>query len=141
MQVRHKLDTDPEMPKDFYGRKADRWRVIFSIADALGCGKKAREAAEIISGDYPDEDIRVILLDDIRRVFGMLADDRVTRELLLRSLLELDDGQWTAKPRNRARRRRPRAARRPAGTQLGNSERFAGRQLDQRRRPRGALPH
>ena len=34
-EVRGKLNTDPAMPDGFHGRVADRWRALFSIADAL----------------------------------------------------------------------------------------------------------
>ena len=43
-----KLDTNPAMPK-FIGRQANKWRVLFAIADNLGRGDIAREAASKLS--------------------------------------------------------------------------------------------
>jgi hypothetical protein len=91
--MRGKFDTDPEMPSGFYGRLADRWRVLFSIADALGHGAKARAAARVFASEHNDEDIKVLLLADIRQVFG--TDDQIIAENLLKRLLVLDDGQWS----------------------------------------------
>ena len=61
-QARGSLDTDPPMPDGFYGRAADRWRVLFSIADALGHGDQAREAAKTFASEHQDEDIKIELL-------------------------------------------------------------------------------
>jgi Protein of unknown function (DUF3631) len=80
---------------DVFGRVADRWRVLFSIADALGHGNRARLAATSFVGEHSDEDIRVILLSDVRRVFGAFAEDRIKTSLLLQHLLALDDAQCT----------------------------------------------
>jgi Protein of unknown function (DUF3631) len=94
-QVRTRLDTDPVMPDRFYGRAADRWRVLFSIADALDRGDQARQAAKVFASEHTDEDVKIELLADIRRAFGAFADDRIGTELLLQQLLMLDDGRWT----------------------------------------------
>jgi hypothetical protein len=94
-QVRTQLDTDPAMPDGLYGRAADRWRVLFSIADALGRGDQARKAAKAFAGEHADEDVKIELLSDIRHVFGALADDQIAAEVLLQHLLALDDGRWT----------------------------------------------
>jgi hypothetical protein len=93
--VRTLLRTDPLMPDRFYGRAADRWRVLFSIADALGRGDQARQAAKVFASEYTDEDVKIELLADIRRAFGAFADDRISTELLLERLLMLDDSCWT----------------------------------------------
>jgi hypothetical protein len=95
-QVRSTLNTDPAMPKGFYGRIADRWRALFAIADAVGRGDHAREMAKILNTEQQDEDIKVMLLADIRRVFDLLLPERqVTSNRLVELLLSLDDGQWT----------------------------------------------
>ncbi|THD61111.1 MAG: DUF3631 domain-containing protein [Bradyrhizobium sp.] len=94
-QVRTRLDTDPLMPDRFYGRAADRWRVLFSIADALGRGDQARQAAKVFATEHTDEDVKIVLLADIRRVFGAFADDQIGSEVLLQHLLMLDDNCWT----------------------------------------------
>jgi hypothetical protein len=90
--VRGKLDTDPRMSDRFYGRLADCWRPLFAIADALGHGKRARDAANVFAGEYADEDAKVRLLSDIYTVFG--ADTQLAAEALLKRLLALDEGRW-----------------------------------------------
>jgi hypothetical protein len=95
LTVRGKLDTDPKMPDRFYGRLADRWRGLFAIADALGHGKRARDAAKVFSGEHADEDVRVTLLSDIHHVFGTYAENQITVETLLEQLLAYDEGHWS----------------------------------------------
>jgi hypothetical protein len=90
--MRGKFNTDPEMPSGFYGRLADRWRALISIADALGHGEKARAAARVFAAEHSDEDVKVLLLADIRRVF---VDDQISAESLLKQLLGLDDALWS----------------------------------------------
>jgi hypothetical protein len=82
------------MPNGFFGRRADRWRALFAISDAVGCGDQAREAAKDLSSEHQDEDLKVMLLNDIRTAFGMLADDQVTVDTLLQCLLTLGDEHW-----------------------------------------------
>jgi hypothetical protein len=94
LTVRGTLDTDPPIPKGFYGRRADRWRPLFSIADKLGHGKVAREAAKFFAGEFNDQDAKTLLLSDIRDVFGVFADDRISRETLLKLLHEHEEGRW-----------------------------------------------
>ena len=76
-------------------RVADRWRVLFSIDDALGHGNRARLAVKSFVGEHSDVDIGVILLSDVRRVFGAFAEDRIKTSLLLQYVLALDDTQCT----------------------------------------------
>ena len=93
-QAHSQLNTDPEMPKGFYGRTADRWRALFSIADTVGRGKQARDAAKILGAERQDEDLKVTLLGDIYTAFAMHADDRMFTETLLQYLHATDDGNW-----------------------------------------------
>ena len=93
-QIRAQLNSDPSMPDEIYGRTADRWRALVSIADALGRGDEAREVAKIFAGEHADEDVKIELLSDIRRVFGAFAENQIGADLLLRHLLDLDDGRW-----------------------------------------------
>jgi hypothetical protein len=82
------------MPNGFFGRTADRWRALFAIADSVGCGDQAREAAKVLSNEHQDEDLKVTLLNDIRTAFGVLADDQLTSDMLLQCLLTLGDEHW-----------------------------------------------
>jgi hypothetical protein len=94
--ARGKFDLDPPMPdRRFYGRVADRWRPLFSIADLLGCGERAREAAKVFAAEFTDEDSKVLLLSAARDVFGAYADDRIDRDVLLALLREHGDGLWS----------------------------------------------
>jgi len=68
---------------------------LFSIADALGRGDQARQAAKVFASEHTDEDVKIELLADIRRAFGAFAADQIGAEVLLQQLLMLDDGRWT----------------------------------------------
>lgn len=51
-----KLDRDPAMPRDLHNRVADNWRPLISIADSLGWGAAARDAALAFNREVRDED-------------------------------------------------------------------------------------
>jgi hypothetical protein len=87
-----RLDPDPEVPKQLDDRAQDCWRVLISIADALGMGRKAREAAVALSAKREESDPVVMLLRGIRWVLG--AADRITSLALAEALKELGF-QWT----------------------------------------------
>ncbi|WP_172899873.1 DUF3631 domain-containing protein [Bradyrhizobium erythrophlei] len=88
------LDSDPEMPAGIRNRLADNWRPLLSIADSLGWGERAREAMLIMAREYQDADVKILLLDDIRRVFDARAVDRLPSKVLLDALHALDDSDW-----------------------------------------------
>jgi Protein of unknown function (DUF3631) len=75
-------DPRPDVP--LRNRPADNWRVPLSIADSLGHSEDARAAAVALSKDRPDEDAGVVLLTDIRGVFGKLDTDRIKSEELVK---------------------------------------------------------
>jgi hypothetical protein len=87
------LNSDPPIPKELEqnARSADCYRVLLSIADALGRGDKARAAAIELSKRRMDEPIRVRLLRDIRTVFNQLGIDRIRTDDLLQALLALEE--------------------------------------------------
>jgi hypothetical protein len=90
-----KLNDDPLMPEGLNNRIADNWRVLISIADSLGWGEQAREAAVIFARALQDADARILLLTDIRTLFN--ADgghDRMTSAAILDALHGLDDADW-----------------------------------------------
>jgi hypothetical protein len=84
------LDPNPEMPAELYGRAADNWRVLLSIADNLGHGTEARTAAIALNADRMDEDPGIVLLTDIRTVFDALNVDRISSAALPEELIALD---------------------------------------------------
>jgi hypothetical protein len=70
------LNPTPDMPKELSNRAADNWRVLIAIADALGHGTEAREAAIALSARRP-QDIRVIALEDTRIILDQRGTDRI----------------------------------------------------------------
>jgi hypothetical protein len=92
------LSLDPEMPDELYGRMADNWRPLLSIADACGpaWSASAREAAIAFAHGDHEEDVGVFLLWCIREVFNARGVDRLTSKKLVRELigLEISDEAW-----------------------------------------------
>jgi hypothetical protein len=72
----------PEMPAGFDNRLGDNWQVQFAIADLVGCGDEARQAAARISKvvDAGDTSVGVRLLADIKAIFEERATDKKLRE-------------------------------------------------------------
>ena len=94
-----KNDIDAILPND-PTRHADNWRPLICIADSFGkaWGRKARAAADAYKNNYSDDDLRVILLTDIRTVFNQLNVDRVTSEQLVKEIRGIND-LWDEYPR------------------------------------------
>src|SRR5262249_54954803 len=62
-----------EIPEVLHDRAADNWRPLLAIADHIGglWPELARQAAATLSGTSAEvESIRVMLLSDIRDIFG-----------------------------------------------------------------------
>jgi hypothetical protein len=91
-----KLNADPDMPRELKNRAADNWRPLLAIADALGWGDRARDAARVFARTFHDEDAGVILLEDCRTIFDRTGIDRLTSEALIAALLEQEgDISWS----------------------------------------------
>jgi Protein of unknown function (DUF3631) len=87
------LEQNPETP--VVNRYADNWRPLIAIADSLGRGDEAREAAIAMCAGLPDDDPKVDLLMDIRDVFdGPPSIDRIFSKDLLEKLHEIESGMW-----------------------------------------------
>jgi hypothetical protein len=96
------LDDNPASPLS--NRRADNWRPLLAIADNLRRETAARMAAVNLSQGLPDDDLKVVLLEDIRDVFngkinpGQIITepitDRVTTKQLLARLHGLESGMW-----------------------------------------------
>jgi hypothetical protein len=89
------LAREPEMPPQLRNREADNWRVLLAIADNLGHGEDARAAAIELCANRLDEDIAVVLLGDIRKVFIARGIDRIASTILVEALRGLEDGLWS----------------------------------------------
>jgi hypothetical protein len=88
------LNPNPEMPPQLTNRAADNWRPLIAIADALGRGDEAREAAIALSGSR-SEDILVALLIDIRTIFERRGIDWIWGDELVDALIELNEATWS----------------------------------------------
>jgi putative DNA primase/helicase len=86
----------PALPQGFENRRAANWRLLLAIADTGGeeWGRKARTAAEKITGTSVSESVGTDLLSDIRKVFDAKPDSDC---ILSRQLIEL----LTADPESR----------------------------------------
>jgi Protein of unknown function (DUF3631) len=89
--------ADPKMPTELRDRARDVWRPLIAIADTFGLewGKKARDAAVVLSRGRHDEDIKVTLLRDTRDIFDTLGVDRILSDELVAKLNDLEDGAWS----------------------------------------------
>jgi hypothetical protein len=88
----------PEMPSSLSDRQADIWRPLLALADAAGdpWPKWARAAAVELHGHDPaaDPSVGVLLLRHIREVFDAAKAPALHTAVLLRSLVDRDDGPW-----------------------------------------------
>jgi hypothetical protein len=93
----------PFLPDELHDRAQEIWEPLLAIAEVAGgpWPKEARAAAIALhtSGEEADGSVAVLLLSDIRDVFG--DDDRLATRDLLDRLYELDEapwGDWYGKP-------------------------------------------
>ena len=91
------LNSDPPMPAPLRNRQADNWRPLIAIADAFGAdwATRAREAAVIFAAEHQDEDAAVVLLRDIRDIFGGRGVDRLPSKTIVDHLNGADDAMWS----------------------------------------------
>jgi hypothetical protein len=68
---RDKLNRKSVIPEELSHRVADNWRPLLSIADELGIGKRAREAAVRFAPRVLEENPEITLLRDLRSIFYM----------------------------------------------------------------------
>jgi hypothetical protein len=90
-----KLDLDPPMPSELRNRMADNWRPLISIADSLGWGEQAREAALAFAREFADADAKILLLRDIRSVFDARGLERLPSRTIIAALNAMDDADWS----------------------------------------------
>jgi hypothetical protein len=92
-----KLDLNPVMPDALKNRVADNRRVLTEIADACGgnWGTIVRDAAVRLSSRYSDDDLKLILLADIKIIFDANAIDRIATGKLVGALIDLEGQPWS----------------------------------------------
>ena len=85
-------NVDDILPND-NSRHADNWRPLICVAASFGkvWGKKAREVAANYKRNYSDDDLRVILLTDIRTAFNQLDANNVLSKKLVAEVRAAND--------------------------------------------------
>jgi hypothetical protein len=90
------LEAEPaDVPDELNDRAQDCSEALVSIADAIGCGDRAREALiEVFSRERIDssESAALVLLDDIRTV--MARDQTISTKALLKRLHHHPESLW-----------------------------------------------
>ena len=87
-----RLNPEPDIPGGI-ARDADNWRVLLAIADLLGRGDIARDAAVKIIGEYQPPEIEILLLWDIRTVFDVEKVRMLPGKILVDKLRTLEDAE------------------------------------------------
>ena len=84
------------MPAGFNNRRADNWRMLFTIADRAGeeIAEHARHAAMTIEGSVDTGSVRIKLLADIKTIFDAEQLDRISSSDLAVRLAEIEDSPW-----------------------------------------------
>ncbi|MHB9150481.1 MAG: DUF3631 domain-containing protein [Thermoleophilia bacterium] len=85
---------EPELPPELYGRAADNWRPLLSLADLAGGDwpQRARLAAVTLSAVGSEQTAGILLLEDLRRLFE--GQDKLTTVEILAALNAMDDRPW-----------------------------------------------
>ncbi len=86
--------TDPDMPAEIGNRTADNWRPLIAIADAAG-GEWPERARRIAVGDkMPVQELGIMLIEDIKRIFEEERVDRIPSMMLANKLVLAEDRPW-----------------------------------------------
>jgi hypothetical protein len=90
------VNPNPALPKGFYGRPADNWRPLVSVADACSpaWGALMREAMVEFARGYQDKHFLTELLEHIRDVFDARGD-KVLSKTMTADLNAREDGPWS----------------------------------------------
>ena len=85
------------MPASLTGRRADNWRHLIVIADAVRgeWPQRARRAAETLAASGAGETAAIILLADIRAIFEERDVDRLKSEDLASAPGAMADRPWS----------------------------------------------
>lgn len=87
---------DPPIPAGLSDRAADNWRVLLAVADVVGGDypNLARSAIATLFAGVEDEDQPVVLLRDIRSIFDLKGEDRITSQDLAEALADIEGRPW-----------------------------------------------
>jgi hypothetical protein len=84
---------DPIVPESLNDRAADNWRPLVAIADLLGVGDEAREAAiKLSGGEVVDDSEGIRLLNDLRSLFH--HQDKYPTKVLITALESVEEAPW-----------------------------------------------
>jgi len=92
-----RLRSDPLIPHELNDRAADSWRELLRIADAAGGAwpERARASAMATAGSLADEDdLKVLLLSDLKAYFMDRGKDRYASAELIEYLIGLEGHPW-----------------------------------------------
>ena len=82
------------MPAEIGNRTADNWRPLIAIADVAG-GEWPERAREIAKGDrMPVQELGIMLLEDIQKIFADENTDRISSANLANKLVLEEDRPW-----------------------------------------------
>jgi hypothetical protein len=87
----------PDLPKSLRGRKANNWRSLLTIADVVGepWATTARQAVrQALQLTHDDDDLKTLLLSDLKRLFDERNTDRLASKSLVNALHALEDRPW-----------------------------------------------
>jgi hypothetical protein len=90
--------AEPEMLEGLHDRQADNWEPLFAVAEASGGAwpETVRKAARTFcGGETAEEDSeRVMLLSDIRDIFGQCKADRLPSKDIVEKLCLMEHRPW-----------------------------------------------
>jgi putative DNA primase/helicase len=88
--------ADPPVPQSLDDRAADNWRPLLAIADVAGgeWPSRARAAAETLSAVREETTAGVMLLNDLRDLFGERQTDRLASETIVEVLGSMEGRSW-----------------------------------------------
>lgn len=89
--------ADPDVPPELHDRAADNWRPLLAIADAAGGSwpVRARQAAVALSGVVDDDgDAGVLVLGDLRDLYGQRGVDRMPSAEIVQALGQMEERPW-----------------------------------------------
>ena len=86
----------PSIPPALRGRRADNWKTMIAIADAIGgeWPERARRSALELSGGRREESDGIELLEDIKAIFDAKQVDRLSSEDIVETLAAMEGRPW-----------------------------------------------